>query len=136
MGSRTLLENKRVVLFDSDCLLCNRTIQFLLKIDKKNELTFAALSSNFGKSVISNLEQKTDSVVFYNRGQVSTKSEAFIKIGVQLGFPFNLIALVYIVPTFIRDWIYDIIARNRLHWFGKNSQCLIPSEELSGRIIY
>lgn len=137
MGADTILvTGNKVVLFDSNCLLCNKTVQFLLRADKKNELTYAALSSKLGESLITEHSLEVDSVVFYNQGSISFKSNAFLNICKQIGFPYYLLTVFYIIPSVIRDWLYDLFARNRVHWFGKTLQCLMPSKEISGRVIY
>lgn len=70
------------------------------------------------------------SVILYSNGKIYDKSGAALRIAVQLGFPYTLLGLFFLVPPFIRNFIYDYIARNRYRWFGKKDACMIPTPEL------
>ncbi len=135
MGTNPLLTKfDNVVFFDSNCFLCNKTVQFLLKIDKKKALSFVGLSSKLGHKVMKEYVVDADSVVYYNKEKVSTKSDAFIQIFRTLRFPYSILIVLYIIPKFIRDWVYDMIAKNRFQWFGKTEGCLLNIKDYSDRI--
>ncbi len=127
--------DKPLVLFDSECILCNKTVQLLLKLDRKKVLVFSSLSSEIGLEISEKVGVDTNSVLYYSRGDISTKSDAFLRIVRDLGFPYHLMGAFYVVPKFIRNWAYDVVARNRLHWFGKTEHCLINATHFSDRII-
>ncbi len=136
MGSNSILIAKRkIVLFDSSCLLCSKTVQILLKIDKKQILTFASLSSKLGTEITSNIDLKVASVVFSNQGKISVKSNALLNVCWQLGFPYNVLSIFYIIPEFLRNGVYDLIAKHRVSWFGKTNKCIINNKEMEHRII-
>jgi predicted DCC family thiol-disulfide oxidoreductase YuxK len=119
-----------VVFFDGACALCNRFVDYLIRADKKQEfkyaplqgVTFATLSSDF-------IGILPDSVVFYSDHTFSVKSTAALKILIRLGGWYRLLNVFFIVPAFIRDAIYDFIAKNRFNWFGKKETCRLPSLE-------
>lgn len=132
-------KNKKLILFDGVCNLCNSSVQYIIKHDKKNLFLFAALQSNVGKSVIEAYHidtKKTDSILLYSpKKGIDYKSTAALKIASKLGFPINVMSVFFIVPPFIRNWIYDFIAKNRYHWYGKKEACMIPTPELKSRFL-
>ncbi len=136
MGAYPLLKSDRpIVFFDSYCLLCNRTVQLLLRIDRRELFIFAGMSGGYGVHILSENKIEDDSVILYYQGKYSIKSNAFLAILKLLGFPYSIISVVYIIPKFIRDWVYDIIARNRKNWFGATEHCLIDTNKYSNRIL-
>jgi predicted DCC family thiol-disulfide oxidoreductase YuxK len=79
---------------------------------------------------------KIDSILLYEPGKgISHKSTAALRIATKLGFPTNLLGVFYIIPTFIRNWVYDCIAKNRYKWYGKRDQCMIPTPELQEKFL-
>lgn len=136
MGTHSLLSAPTpIVLFDSTCLLCNKSVQLLLKIDKKKQFKFAGLTSETGTQVLKSNKLDVDSIVLLYNNQVSTKSTAILKIARLLGFPYSLFLIFYSVPKPIRNWVYDIVAVNRLKWFGNTTQCIINQDKYSKRIL-
>lgn len=131
--------NKKLILFDGICNLCNTSIQYVIKHDKKDIFMFAPLQSEAGKKVIEHFNidtSKTDSIILYTeKNGVDFKSNAALKIALQLGFPRNLLGVFFVVPTFIRNWVYNIIAKNRYRWFGKKSECMIPTPNLKSKFL-
>ncbi|WMI67372.1 thiol-disulfide oxidoreductase DCC family protein [Mangrovimonas sp. YM274] len=135
----TLPKNKELILFDGVCNLCNTSIQYVIKHDKQNRFMFAALQSDIGKSIIEKHgidTAKIDSILLHTPSQkIYYKSTAALKIASKLGFPTTLLAVFLIVPSFIRNWVYDIIAKNRYKWFGKQDSCMIPTPELTSKFL-
>jgi predicted DCC family thiol-disulfide oxidoreductase YuxK len=125
--------NHPVILFDGVCNLCNASVQFIIKRDKKQIFRFAALQSQFGQKVVDSFnlsEKKIDSVILLENNSVKIKSEAALRIAKQLGGIYSLLYVFIILPKFIRNSVYDLIARNRYSWFGKQESCMIPTPEL------
>ena len=136
MGSYSILKTDNpIVFFDTSCLLCNKSVQLLLAADKRKLFTIAGLSSDIGVYLLSEYKINEDSIILYHKTKCSTKSNAFLAICYLLGFPYSLMVVFYIIPEFIRDWVYDIIAGNRKKWFGRTNHCIIHSKKYSGRII-
>jgi len=135
----SLPENKQLILFDGVCNLCNTSIQYVIKHDKTNRFMFAPLQSAIGKQIITAFHidtEKTDSILLYsNEKGLSIKSTAALQVAKHLGFPRNLISIFFIVPAFIRNWVYDFIAKNRYRWYGKKDACMIPTPELKSKFI-
>ncbi|MBT8394827.1 MAG: DUF393 domain-containing protein [Bacteroidia bacterium] len=134
-----LPENKELVLFDGVCNLCNSSVQFIIRNDKKKIFLFAPLQGKTGKEIISKFKidtEKTDSILLYSQKKgLNIKSTAALNIARKLRLPISLLIIFIIVPNFIRNWIYDLIARKRYKWFGKQEACMIPSAELKSRFL-
>lgn len=120
--------NNPIILFDGICNLCNGTVDFLLKKDRKKQFKFASLQSNAGQLLIQkfHISNETDSVIFIKSNKVYTESDAIIEIFDMLNYPWKLGIIVKIFPKKIRDGFYRIISNNRYHWFGKREKCRIP----------
>lgn len=112
-----MLADKRTVLFyDGDCALCSRAVQFVLKNEKSADILFAALQDEKTTSFfLRNNFKKPDlsTVYFFENGKLYDKSTAALKIARYLKSPFRLLVVGNIFPKFIRDWGYDVVARNR-----------------------
>ncbi len=119
-----------IVFFDGVCNLCNEFVDFLVRHDRAHALRFASLQ---GKTALSTLGPgagaQLASVVFYENGSVSTESLAVIQILIRLGSAWRALAILKLIPSFLRDPIYRWVARNRYRWFGKRETCRLPSSE-------
>ncbi|MCK5401821.1 MAG: DUF393 domain-containing protein [Flavobacteriaceae bacterium] len=133
-------KHKKLILFDGVCNLCNASVLYVIKRDKTDLFMFATLQSNIGKQIIEeyNIDpNKTDSIILYeSKKGISYKSTAVLKIAFNLTFPSNLSSVFLIIPVFIRNWVYDYIAKNRYKWYGKKEQCMVPSPELEAKFVY
>ena len=131
--------NKKLILFDGICNLCNASIQYVIKHDKKNVFMFTALQSEAGQQIIKkyNIDtNKEDSVLLYTpKNGIDSKSTAALKIANDLGFPQSIMTVFFIIPPFIRNWVYDYIAKNRYKWYGKKESCMIPSQDLKSKFL-
>lgn len=132
-------EHKKLILFDGVCNLCNNSVTWVIKRDKKNTFLFAPLQSDFGAKIINdyNIDTvKTDSIILYeSNGKLSVKSSAALRIALGLGWPWKIISVFLIIPAFIRNVVYDFIARNRYKWYGKREACMIPTPELKSKFL-
>jgi predicted DCC family thiol-disulfide oxidoreductase YuxK len=134
-----LPKHKQLILFDGVCNLCNSSVNYVIKHDKNDVFRFAPLQSEVGSQIIAkyNLDtSQTDSILLYSEDKgLKIKSSAALAIASKLGFPRNLLAIFYIIPTFIRNWVYDYIAKNRYKWYGKKNACMIPTPELQEKFL-
>ena len=123
-----------IILFDGVCNLCNSVVQFIIKRDEQKVFKFASLQSDFASQLFEGKAPKSDSVMLVTEQGIFDKSTAVIKIAKHLkGFKF--LAIFSFIPLLIRDFIYDLIARNRYKLFGKQNECMIPSPELRERFL-
>ena len=134
-----LEKEKQLVLFDGVCNLCNSSIIYIIKRDKNDIFRFAPLQSEIGQKILDTYQidpSKTDSILLYtpNKGLFS-RSTAVLKIASKLSFPTNLHAVFLIVPAFIRNVVYNFIAKNRYKWYGKKESCMIPTPELKQKFL-
>jgi predicted DCC family thiol-disulfide oxidoreductase YuxK len=126
-----------IVLFDGICNLCNSTVSLLIKYDTKQKLHYAAQQTDSGEKIIKahQLSANNNSVLFIKEGIVYDKSDAIIEIAKLLtGWP-CLFKYSFIVPKFLRDGIYHLIAKNRYRLFGKRSTCSIPTAANQNRFL-
>ncbi|MCK0109802.1 DUF393 domain-containing protein [Flavobacteriaceae bacterium S0825] len=136
---KNLPKHKQLILFDGVCNLCNSSINYVIKYDKNDVFMLAPLQSEVGKSIIKkyNLDtSKTDSILLYSEEKgLKIKSSAALAIASRLGFPRSLLIAFYIVPPFIRNLVYNYIAKNRYKWYGKKDACMIPTPELKAKFL-
>lgn len=133
-------KDKKLILFDGVCNLCNSSVQYVIKHDKKNVFMFSALQSEAGQEIIKSFNidtSKTDSILLYSpeNNSITSKSTAALKIASKLGFPRNIMSVFYIIPPFIRNWVYVYVAKNRYKWYGKKDACMIPTPELKNKFL-
>ncbi|ADY30645.1 MULTISPECIES: thiol-disulfide oxidoreductase DCC family protein [Cellulophaga] len=131
--------DKKIILFDGVCNLCNNAIQFIIKHDKKDEFRFATLQGEIAHNFFStrNIDmEKTDSIILIEPNiAYYVKSSAALKIGRSFGGIWSLLWILELIPASFRDWIYTIIAKNRYNWFGKKNNCMIPTPELKSKFL-
>ena len=126
-------KDKKVILFDGVCNLCNKTVQTIIKRDKKDVFRFAPLQSDIGLQIVNERGIDTealDSVVLIDPGVAYySKSEAAIEIAKHLE-GYTWLKYAKPIPEGLRDGIYDLIAKNRYKWWGKQNDCMVPTPEL------
>ena len=133
------MENKKIILFDGVCNLCNNSVQFVIKRDKKDIFRYAALQSEIGEQLVKQRHidtSKVDSIILIEPGVAYyTKSDAALEIAQDLGGLWKLTAVFTWIPTSVRNAIYDFVAKNRYKWFGKQEACMIPTPELKAKFL-
>jgi predicted DCC family thiol-disulfide oxidoreductase YuxK len=127
-----------VVLFDGVCNFCNASVNFLIRQDKKNVFRFAPLQSEYGQKLLETYQlpkKQLDSFVLIDNGKVYKSSNAGLRLYGKLPWYWKWTQLFWIVPRFIRDGVYNLIARNRYRWFGKKDSCMIPTPSVRNRFL-
>lgn len=131
------MNNKPVILFDGVCNLCSGSVQFILKRDKEKRFLFASLQSAYGQKLLQQFKLPVDnfnSFILYQDEKIFSKSTGALKMFSQLS-GWKWVKVFWIVPKFIRDAIYNLIAKNRYKWFGKKEECWLPTPELKERFL-
>jgi len=132
-------KNKKIILFDGICNLCNDVVLKVIKYDKKNIFLFSSLQSKIGKEITDHLGieiSKIDSIILYEPGvSYDIKSTAALKIIQDFKGIWSLTYILFLFPEGFRNLIYDYIAKNRYKWFGKKEKCMIPSSELKEKFL-
>ena len=129
---------QKIILFDGVCNLCNGFVQFIIKRDQNAIFKFAALQSDFGQAFLKsqNLNPVELKFVILIVGEkIYTQSTAALKIIQYLDGAWKLGYAFIIVPPFIRNGLYKIVSKYRYKWFGKKTQCMVPTLELKGRFL-
>jgi predicted DCC family thiol-disulfide oxidoreductase YuxK len=127
-----------IVLFDGVCNLCNSSVQFVLKRDAADYFRFAALQSDTGQQLLQQSglpTQHFSTFVFIKKGKYYTQSTAALKVAKRLNGLWPLLYAFIVVPPFIRNFFYRLIANNRYRWFGRQESCMIPTPELKAKFI-
>lgn len=131
-------KNHSIILFDGVCNLCNSSINFVIKRDKKDRFRFGALQEEPGLSLLKEYginTLDTDSIILIENNKAYTKSTAALKVAKSLSGGWPLLYVFMIVPRFIRNWVYNYVAKNRYKWYGKKDSCMIPTPELRGKFL-
>ncbi|NCT17074.1 MAG: thiol-disulfide oxidoreductase [Flavobacteriaceae bacterium CG_4_8_14_3_um_filter_34_10] len=129
---------KKIVLFDGVCNLCNYSVTLIIKKDKKDIFRFAALQSEIGRHLIQKYHidtSKLDSILLIEGKYYTYKSTAALRIAKYLKGWYSLFYVFIIFPPIVRNFFYDIIAKNRYKWFGKKESCMIPTPELKAKFL-
>lgn len=133
------IEKKQpIVLFDGECTLCSSSVKFLLRHNNSGNLKFASLQSGAGTEIVKlngNTVKKAETVLLLQDNILFSHSTAALKITAHLSFPWYLLRILFIVPRFFRDAIYQFIAKNRYNWFGRKSFCRTDESQYQERFL-
>lgn len=128
-----------ILLFDGVCNLCENSVLWIIKKEKRPIIQFASLQSTIAQDILEklNVEDKFEltSLVFIENEKVYRASSGALKAAKYLKFPYCLVQIFWIIPKVIRDKVYYWVGRNRYKWFGKKSQCMIPTPALRSRFL-
>jgi len=130
--------HNHIIYFDGICNYCNSVVQFIIRHDKNKKFKFAALQSAYGQTFLrdNQFDQKVFNTFIYQKeGVVFTKSTAALLVSRELSGGWKVFYVLIFVPSVIRDFFYDLIARNRYRIFGKRESCMVPTKEIRERFI-
>lgn len=134
-------ERAPVLLYDGVCGFCNKTVQMILDRDRRGEMRFAALQSDYGRAVVSRHPELAgvDSVVLVEREgggeRVHVRSGAALRVASYLGGWWKLFLVARAVPAPVRDFFYNLVARYRYRFFGRYDACPLPTPEVRARFL-
>ena len=127
-----------LLLFDGVCNLCNSSVQYVIKHDRKQKFKFASLQSDAAKEILLQYEMKNydlNSIILIKNNQLFDKSSAILRVLKTLGGFHSIAYILIVLPIFLRDKLYNYIAKNRYKWYGKKESCMIPTAELKNRFL-
>ncbi len=132
------MDKHKIILFDGKCNLCNSSVNFIIDRDKKNVFKFAAMQSEAGQSLLKTFELSLNefySVILIDDDKYYTSSTAVLRIAKELGLFWKILYVFIIVPAPVRNFFYNLIARNRYKLFGKKDSCRIPTPQLKEKFL-
>jgi predicted DCC family thiol-disulfide oxidoreductase YuxK len=139
MELQNLPKGKKIILFDGVCNLCDASVHYVIKHDKNDLFRFVALQSDLGQTILKHIginPSHIDSIILYEPGVAYYyKSSAALEIAKGLNGIFTLATLFQILPTVLRDYVYDYVAKNRYNWYDKKQECLVPNEEVVSKFL-
>lgn len=130
--------HNHIILFDGVCNLCNKSVQFVIKKDKQAKFKFAALQSEAGRQLLKEYNRSQNNfttIIYIRNNKIYTRSSAALHILKDLGGIWQLCYPFIVIPPFIRNPVYNIIAQNRYKLFGKQDSCMIPTPDLKNRFL-
>ena len=133
-----VMESQPLILFDGVCNFCNGAVNFIIQQDKKAVFQFAPLQSSKGQELVQKYglpSSNFDSFILIENGKVYKRSTAGLRLYNKLPWYWKWTQLFLVVPSFLRDAVYDLIARNRYKWFGKKDSCMMPTPEIRNRFL-
>ena len=131
-------DTQKIILFDGICNLCSGMVQFTLKRDRQEKFKFASLQSASGQALLTKFglsKEDFDSFVYIDGNRYFQKSSASLRVFKELSGGWKLLFVFIIVPTFIRDFVYNRISKNRYKIFGKKDSCMVPTPEIKNRFL-
>jgi predicted DCC family thiol-disulfide oxidoreductase YuxK len=132
------MEDKKIIVFDGVCILCNSFVLFILKKDRTKQFYFTTAQSDFVKEKVKTMPFKVnpiDSVIYLKNGKVLTESTAVLSILSDLGGIWKLLSIFRIIPPMIRNAAYRFCAKRRYRAFGMLETCMLPSSEWKNRFL-
>lgn len=128
---------KSIILFDGDCHICNKSVQFIIKRDTKGHFLFGSLQSETGIQLLEkhNVPKDINSLILIEGSNYYDQSTAALRISKHLKGLWKLVYCLLIIPKPIRDFFYRLIAKNRYQWFGTIDRCMLPTEEEKRRFL-
>jgi predicted DCC family thiol-disulfide oxidoreductase YuxK len=132
------LEQKPIILFDGICNLCNSSVQKVIKNDPGGKFMFASLQSEPGQELLRKYQlprNDFNSFVLIMHDRPFTRSSAALLVARQMKGLWKLLYGFMIIPKFLRDGVYNLIANNRYKWFGKQDTCMLPTPDLRARFL-
>jgi predicted DCC family thiol-disulfide oxidoreductase YuxK len=126
-----------IILFDGECNFCETSVNFIIKRDKKAIFRFSSVQSDIAKEIIRkhNAYWDLDSLILVEQNKCYYKSSAVLRICKRLEGPWKLFYFFIVLPIPLRDYFYDLVAKNRYKWFGKKTDCILPSPDIRNRFL-
>lgn len=132
-----ILKKQPILLIDGDCVLCNNSVNYLLQRERSPKLSFATLKSDTGKALIDYFEipQDVDSMVLIKNYSVHIKSCAALRLTLYMKGLWPLMVVFVVIPPFLRNIVYDFIAKRRYKKFGRTDNCAMIDQKYRDRFL-
>ena len=128
---------KPIIFYDDVCVMCNGFVSLLLRIDRRQQFLFAPLGGETSRKILPPLPEDPGqwSMIYVDEAGVHDQSDASLEVYRRLGGIWWLLSLAQLVPRWIRNPAYRVLARNRYRWFGKRDTCRLPTAEEKARFL-
>jgi predicted DCC family thiol-disulfide oxidoreductase YuxK len=127
-----------IVVFDAQCLLCNGSVQFLLRNDRRARFKFASIQGSTGAELLAKAgltPSGLETFLLVDGEQSWQQSAAIFRVLSALGWPWRVAWIFWLIPAPVRDACYRGLARNRYRIFGRSEVCMLPSEADAHRFL-
>ena len=131
-------EGGAIVLFDGECNLCNAWVNFIIDRDPGGYFKFSASQAEAARPILENYgvtDEAVNTIFLIEDGFLHRRSDAALRIARRLTFPWPLFFGLILIPRFLRDAVYNLVAKYRYRWFGKREECRVPTPELENRFL-
>jgi predicted DCC family thiol-disulfide oxidoreductase YuxK len=126
-----------IVFFDGVCGLCDRTVKWLLKVDRQRSLRFAPLQGETARQLLEAPDiRDLKSLVIYDEHGIARSSTAVVRILWHVGGIWRFVSYgLWLIPSPIRNWGYRFVSAHRYRWFGKTDVCRLPQPGEAARFL-
>ncbi|HMN06076.1 MAG TPA: DCC1-like thiol-disulfide oxidoreductase family protein [Flavobacteriales bacterium] len=124
-----------LLLFDGVCNLCNALVRFVIRRDRRGRFRFATLQSAAAHQLLGREASTSSTFIYWRKGRPLERSTAALNVARDLSGAWPMAYAFMVVPRFLRDPVYDLVARKRYRWFGKRATCMVPTPEISARFL-
>ena len=134
----SVIPNRHIVIFDGVCNFCNGSVNFIIKRDPRAVFAFTPRQHRCGQSLIQEYqvpELAADAILLIKHGRCYLRTDAVLEITKDISGLWFLLRVLKIVPRPLRDYFYNLFARNRYQLFGKRASCMIPAADVRSRFI-
>ncbi len=131
-------QKQNIIIFDGVCNFCNNGVNFIIKRDKHAKFLFSPMQSNIAQDIMAKYDfdqTNLNTILLIKDGKCFSKSDAVIEITKELSAFWYIFSYFKVFPLFIRDYIYDVVSKNRYKLFGKKSSCIMPTKGLEDRFL-
>jgi predicted DCC family thiol-disulfide oxidoreductase YuxK len=132
------MENRPIIVFDAECLLCSANAQFVLDHDRQGRFLLASMQGDAGSALYRRFgidPADPDTLIVVEGDRVRRDSDAILAIWAGLGWPWRAGAMFRLVPRLLRDPVYRWVARNRYRLFGRRNSCWLPDPAFRDRLL-
>lgn len=133
-----MIQPTLIVIFDGLCNLCESSVVFIIKRDKRAKFKVAQAQSEAGKKLQTQIDfdvAESNSMVLIKEGKAFFKSDAVLEVCRNLDGAWKLLSILKLLPLSFRNRAYEFVAKNRYRWFGKKDAYMVPTKELNARFI-
>jgi len=132
-------DKAKIIFYDGNCLLCNRSVEFIIRRDPGKQFRFSHLQTDYARRLLKgrsfDKNAIPDSIVLYEKGSLYLKSTAALRIARHLSGLWPILYIFILIPALLRDGLYDFIARHRYRWFGEVKSCRLVDQAMKDRFI-